>query len=274
MEATGSDRGPCCSRRWLVGNMGCPLCLLRSTWQNALFASLFFCHIQRELEHPFVSTAGSWTSTCTTSRARSSRWTAAIWRPDRCSSQVIADRTFVLNCYCLSDVIYRITLPHDPACALEQGPKGCPFQCAGAVHPVGGKVVKEKGRRVQDVGPITAWSINFKSQSPEVQPSLLAIEPASRPVANYSTVSLNRSCSNVTHMSICAGAGAGDYGQGCVHARQGGGGVPHYLPAHGRSGGRHGALLHGADGICWRQPAGLTVGGHSQAGTRKGGLPS
>jgi hypothetical protein len=66
---------------------------------------------------------------------------------------------------------------------VQQGPKGCLFQCAGAVHPVGGKVVKEKGRRVQDIGPITAWSINFKSQSPEVLSSLIAIEPASCPDA-------------------------------------------------------------------------------------------
>lgn len=32
-----------------------------------------------------------------------------------------------------------------------------------------GKVSKDKGRRVSDVGPVTSWSINFASQSPEVR---------------------------------------------------------------------------------------------------------
>lgn len=39
------------------------------------------------------------------------------------------------------------------------------------MYPADGKIAKDKGRRVQKIGPVTAWSINFAAQAPEVHTS-------------------------------------------------------------------------------------------------------
>ncbi len=94
-----------------------------------------------------------------------------------------------------ADLVLQLAQKGSETCGF--GISRCFENRTGVIHPVDGKVSKGKCRRVSDVGPVTSWSINFASQSPEVR-------SARRRTANAAGAC--SSASDISRTAVCLGS--------------------------------------------------------------------